>query len=134
MKQAVSYIFGAGTAPKVTGIVRIQDTLDGFIRVDIDIKGLENNVYGFHIHEKGACVDNVENPFAGSGEIYTSGGTMPPLVPSRGRARMTFYTRDLNIDDIIGRSLIIRKDNSDHDSRIACGIIRKVISGKKSYS
>ena len=135
MKQAVSYIFGSARAPKVKGIVRIQKTLDGFTKIDIDIKGLEHDEYELKIHDKGICRDDVMNPYESSGDCYIKpGSTMPTIIPSMGRAKMTFYTKELDVDDILGKSMIIKRNEKNRGEKIACGIIREVIFGKKHYS
>lgn len=150
MEQAVAYIFGAGIAPHVTGVVRFSDGSDGFTRVDVDIKRLSDRFHGFHIHEKGICRDEMPEPFASAGPHYNPehekhgfhAGDLPALMPSDGRARMTFYTKKFRVSDVIGRSVVVHEYPDDFKTdpggnsgrRIACGVIRRVVEGKHSYS
>ncbi len=151
MAQAVAYLFGAGNVPSITGMVRFSDMQDGYTKVDIDVKGLTGQVHGFHIHEKGSCQDrsDPEDAFASAGPHYNPSGAhhgyhagdLPPLIASEGRAKMTFYTKKFSVSEIIGRSVIVHEKPDDFRTdpggasgkRIACGIIRRVIEGKKSY-
>jgi len=151
MNQAVAYVFGGSLAPNITGIVRFSDVEDGFIKIDVNINGIKDGVYGFHIHEKGVCQEgNIEEPFAATGPHYNPtdmphgfhSGDLPVLIPSSGRARMVFYTTKFCVNDVVGRSVLIHQDTDDYRTqpsgnsgmKIACGIIRRVVNGKKYYS
>jgi Cu-Zn family superoxide dismutase len=150
MNQAVAYVFGGTSAPNVNGIVRFSDDKDNLTRVDIDIRGLPDNVHGFHVHEKGDCAEgNPDDPFNDTGAHFNPqnklhpfhAGDMPALIPSNGRAKMVFYTGRFNVSEVIGRSVVIHADPDDYRTqpagnsgkKIACGIIRRVIIGKNFY-
>lgn len=109
--MAVAYIFGNSEAPGIIGMVRFYVLDDGFTRLDADIKGLSLDRYGF----------NIKN-----GEAYL----LPDLLPSEGRARMSFYTKKITVDDVIAKKVFLEGDNVI----VASGTIRKVIPGKRSYS
>ncbi|NLN03482.1 MAG: hypothetical protein GX166_01455 [Clostridiaceae bacterium] len=111
MKMAEAYIFGSDEAPGIIGMVRFYVLNDGYTRLDVDIKGLALKKYSF----------NIKN-----GDSYI----LPDLVTSEGRARMSFYTKDIGINDVLAKKIYLEGDNKI----VASGTIRKVVYGKKSYS
>lgn len=109
--MAVAYIFGNSEAPGIIGMVRFYVLDDGFTRLDVDIKGLTLDKYGFQIK---------------NGDAYL----LPDLIPSDGRAKMSFYTKKITVEDVIAKKVYIEGNNVI----VASGTIRKVIPGKRSYS
>ena len=80
--------------------------------------------------------------FPNTGNHYNPGnvphpehaGDLPPLLSNSGYAWMSFYTSRLNLEDIIGRSLVIHSMADDFTSqpsgnsgdKIGCGVIKSV--------
>jgi len=137
--------------PSVSGFVTFT-AVPGGVRVCANITGLPSykpaaegkqpvGPFGFHIHEKGNCgVGDPAKPFEGCGGHWNPtgqphgnhAGDFPVLFSNSGRANMCFFTDRFNIDDIIGRSVIIHESPDDYRTqpagnsgkRIAYGTIR----------
>ncbi|MEG1560688.1 MAG: superoxide dismutase family protein [Clostridia bacterium] len=98
-----------------------------------------NNIYAFHIHETGNCIDMMDSTFKKAGGHYNPGGCahpahsgdMPPLFANHGYSWQAFYTERFSVKEIIGRAVIIheRRDDfttqpsGDSGARIGCGVI-----------
>ena len=96
------------------------------------------NFFGLHIHEGGACEDSFNsaeghyNPNACLHPAHA--GDLPSVLGlSSGKAFICFLTDKFQIDEIIGKTVILHKYADDLNSqpagesgeRIACGIIVK---------
>lgn len=95
--------------------------------------------YGMHIHESGDCT----LPFDKTGSHYnpnnsphpSHAGDLLPLLGNQGYAYSVFYTDRFELQDIIGRSLIIHSAPDDFTTqpsgnsgtKIGCGIIKENI-------
>ncbi len=124
-------------------------TVSGGVLVVAEVFGLPTksgacatNIYGFHIHEGNACTGNAEDPFAASGGHYNPNncphpqhaGDMPPLFGNNGYAWSSFFTQRFNVDEIIGRTVIIHaapdnfttQPSGNSGAKIACGVIERV--------
>ncbi len=144
--QAVAFIKGSDLYPNIEGIVRFFDTSLGTL-IATEVYGLppiasfcENSVFGFHIHENGDCSGNQSDFFANVGAHYNPNscphplhaGDMPPLFDANGYAFSVFLTDRFNVDEIIGRSVIIHSKPDDFvtqpsgnsGEKIACGVIQ----------
>ena len=96
-------------------------------------------VFGFHIHEGGACTppdfedagghfnpDGCDHPY--------HAGDLPPLFGCRGEAFLAVLTDRFSIPEIIGRTVVIHGGPDDFASqpaghsgaKIACGVIRSL--------
>ena len=100
-----------------------------------------SGVLGFHIHSGGTCTGNEEDSFKDALTHYNPkgcthpyhAGDMPPLFSENGNAFSVFMTERFEIEDIIGKTIIIHSMPDDFisqpagnsDEKIACGIIRK---------
>ena len=81
-------------------------------------------------------------PFPNTGNHYNPGnvphpehaGDLPPLLSNNGYAWMSFYTSRVNVEDLIGRSLVIHSMRDDFTTqpsgnsgdKIGCGVIEKM--------
>lgn len=142
---AEAAIAGNRANPKLNGIVKFFKTPFKGILIESEIFGLpddtENeskNFYGMHIHEFGNCTP----PFDKTGEHYNPEGSphpyhagdLLPLIGSRGYTYSAFFDNSFDIDDIIGKSVIIHARPDDFTTqpsgnsgeKIGCGIIKKL--------
>ena len=142
---AFAVINGSEKYPDVFARINFYQHGDDII-VATWAKGLPINecgsgVFGFHIHSGESCTGNDTDPFSyalthynpkGCSHPYHS-GDMPPLFGENGDAFSAFMTRRFNIDEIIGKTVIIHSMPDDFTTqpsgnsgeKIACGIIRK---------
>lgn len=140
--DAFAEIQGGSAYPDIMGIAYFYRTRwkEG-IMVEVELSNLPNSAsdsprfLAMHIHENGDCGNN----FANTGMHYNPTGAahpyhlgdMPPVLNNNGYAYMVFYDSFLNINDIIGRSIIIHGKRDDFTSqpsgdagdKIACGVI-----------
>lgn len=140
--QALAWVRGGSAYPGISGLVKFYDTPYAGIVVEAEVFGLPNitepgssDFYAMHIHEYGDCTDH----FAHAGGHYNPknalhpqhAGDLPPLLSSQGYAWSAFYDKRFQVDDIIGRSVIIHANRDDFTSQpsgdsgqmIACGAI-----------
>jgi len=148
---AVANIQGGPLAPNIMGTIYFIKAAGG-TNVCVEVTGLPtyrpgvgNNdpigPHGFHLHENGICaVGDPTDPFQAAGGHWNPtnqphgnhAGDFPVLFSNDGVARMQFYTNKFNIEDIIGKAVIIHENPDDYRSqpsgdagkRLACGIIR----------
>lgn len=149
-KIAKAEVMGGPLAPQIEGVVYFKEVPGGTV-VTVKVGGLppyqpaqddEDPVgpHGFHIHEFGDCrAGEPTDPFQAAGGHYSPDGNphgdhagdLPVLFSNDGRARMTIFTDEFNVEDIIGRSVIIHENPDDYRSqpagdagkRLACGVI-----------
>lgn len=146
---AVAFMNGGDDNPHLTGTVKFYHTKYYGILIEAEIFGLpdsmdtsntkhSSNFYAFHIHEVGNCTkpfDQAGSHFNPTGQLHPfHAGDMPPLLSSFGYAWAIFYNERFNIDDVLGRSVIIHARPDDFASQpsgnsgamIACGVIQPV--------
>ena len=91
----------------------------------------------FRIHDGGYCCGE---GYPKTGGHFNPGdrkhpnhaGDLPPILSDHGKAYMKFFTDRFNIDEVIGRTVIIHNDPDDFYTqpsgnagmKIACGVIR----------
>lgn len=124
---------------KIIGLVEFYSLPAGVV-VIADIEGLpktENNIFAFHIHEGENCDDNFQNTgghYNPLGQKHPNhAGDMPPLFSNNGDAWQIFFTRRFNIDEIIGKVVVIHDNvddfktqpSGDSGQKMACGKIIK---------
>jgi len=147
---ACAKIKGGPLAPAIRGIVYFIP-VNGGTKVSVEVSGLppyqsardgEDPIgpHAFHIHEFGNCkIGDPNNPFQAAGGHYdpdkqphgNHAGDLPVLFSNNGYARMSFFTNKFEVEDIVGRSVIIHQNPDDYRSqpagdagkRLACGII-----------
>ena len=147
--QAWAEVKGSDAYPDIQGHVRFYQTPYGVVVV-AELQGLpnpsgncESPVFGFHIHEEGACSGNTEDPFANVGMHWNPyscphpyhAGDLPPLFGANGYAFSVFLTDRFAVEEIIGRSVIIHSHPDDFTTqpsgnsgaKMACGEIMNTL-------
>lgn len=142
---AVAKINGGSDFPEIYGEVNFFNTENGvFVIAEIDNlpsgpSSCESSVFGFHIHEGNGCYGSSTDEFAGTRNHYNPSGVahpyhagdMPPLFCSDGYAFLAFVTNRFDIDEIIGKTIVIHsmrddfttQPSGDSGEKIACGVI-----------
>lgn len=146
--DAVAEVKGNEENERINGKVYFKQTKDGVL-VTAVIYGLptskincQNNFLGFHIHEGNSCTGNEMDEFANAKTHYNPktcmhphhAGDLPPLLENNGNAYMTVLTNRFNIEEIIGKVVIIHDKPDDFvtqpsgnsGTKIACGEIKKM--------
>ena len=149
--HAAAVLRGSNRYPKLTGVVRFYQTMYGVL-VEASVAGLPHSeqrcsgsFFGFHLHEGEECGSGAAgngDPFAAAlGHFNPEGcdhsrhaGDMPSLLGCKGRAYQLFLTDRFELDEVIGRAVIIHAMPDDMKTqpagnageRIACGLIRFV--------
>ena len=144
--HATAVVRGGSEYPDITGRIMFYQMRMGVL-VAAEVFGLpgsrgtcENPIFGFHIHSGNTCSGNREDPFADALEHYNPNqcmhpqhaGDLPPLFTTNGNAFLAVLTDRFNINEIIGRTIIIHSLPDDFrtqpagnsGSKIACGEIR----------
>lgn len=136
----IAKITGGDAYPAINGIVEFYSLTNGVIIV-ADVENLpktRTNIFAFHIHDGMTCDDD----FINTGSHYNPTnqehpnheGDMPPLFSNNGDAWAAFFDQRFNIDDVIGKVVIIHDNPDDFitqpsgnsGNKIACGIIEKL--------
>lgn len=145
--DAYADINGNNDSPCLHGRAYFYTTTYGGTLVQIEVSGLpllseqeSSSFYGMHIHENGNCT----LPFDKTGDHYNPentshpmhAGDMPALLGNDGYAYSVFYTERYQVNDIIGRSIVIHAHPDDYmtqpsgnsGKKIGCGVIKKCCS------
>lgn len=140
--RAYAEVTGDEVFPGLKGEVYFYQVPYGGIIIEAEIFGLPDTgrpdipaFYGFHIHEYGDCTEH----FSKTGNHYNPqnmahphhAGDMPPLISHNGYAWMAFYDSGLELYDVIGKSVIVHRDEDDFTTqpsgnsgeKIGCGVI-----------
>ena len=140
--SAVAMVRGSAAEPDLQGRVHFFQMDDGVL-VIADISGLpEQNpcggVFGFHIHEGRGCGgdDFAEtkghfNPTNCAHPYHA--GDLPPLFSNQGSTWMAVLTDRFQLDEIIGRTVVVHLQPDDFMTqpagnsgrKIGCGVIRQ---------
>lgn len=148
---AVANIQGGPLAPTMRGTMYFVRAAGG-TNVYVEVSGLPPyspavgnaspiGPHGFHIHQNGTCeVGDPADPFQAAGGHWNPtnqphgnhAGDFPVLFSNDGVARMWFYTNKFNVEDVIGKSVIIHQNPDDYRTqpagnsgkKLACGVIR----------
>lgn len=146
--MAKAVVKGSKDYPTLNGNVTFKQMKNGVL-ITTEIFGLPNNggecgsgVFGFHIHEGTGCGGNEKDPFAEAKTHFNPkgcphpyhAGDLPPLFGNNGYAYMSVFTDRFNLEDIIGRVIVIHSKPDDFTTqpsgnsgaKIACGKIVKV--------
>ena len=146
--QAFARIKGSDLYPNLFGTVRFYKEPRGILVV-CEVEGLpspegacSSPIFALHIHEGGSCTGIAGDPFADSGTHYNPqgcphpyhSGDLPPLFGAKGYAFSAFLTDRFDLDEVIGRTIIIHSSFDDFSSqpsgnagtKIACGEIMGV--------
>jgi Cu/Zn superoxide dismutase len=144
--DAVAYIKGGHDYSGIRGIAKFYATKGGIL-VYTEVGGLPFDsgrpfrIFAYHIHSGDSCEGDHADPFADALAHYNPtnaehpyhAGDLPPLFANYGFAWNTVLTSRFNINEIIGRAVIIHLDPDDFvtqpsgnsGEKIACGIIEK---------
>lgn len=148
LPDAVAVIMGNRENSDIHGVVKFYQVTNG-VFVVVDIVGLptsaemcKKDIFAFHIHGGTDCSGNEDDSFADAGSHYNPqncphpyhAGDMPPLFSANGQALLAFLTDRFELEDILGRTVIIHDAPDDFTSqpsgnsgnKIACGVISKV--------
>ena len=128
------------------GTVRLTQTADGSVDVQVDLTGVPPGVHGFHIHEKGDCGDNgnaAGGHFNPAGTPHGAPNTPPHhagdfgnvTANDAGEVRTRFNTRSVTVEagtsSAVGHAIILHANPDDLKTqptgnaggRIACGVV-----------
>ena len=148
LPEAVAVMNGSVQHRQINGTVKFYQARRGVLVV-ADIMGLPisegtcgGNIFAFHIHGGMSCTGNDEDPFADAGVHYNPdncphpyhAGDMPPLFAVGGEAFLAFVTDRFDVNEILGKTVIIHDGVDDFTSqpsgnagnKIACGLISSV--------
>ena len=136
--EAITKVLGGRAAPNLYGSVKFYQ-MSGGVLVVADISGLpksETGIFAFHIHEGGSCegegFPNTGSHFNPQNKKHPShAGDLPPLFSCKGRAFSATLTDRFQIDQIIGKTVVIHampddfmtQPSGNAGEKIACGII-----------
>lgn len=127
---------GSKNAPEINGTVTFSKTERGVL-ITSEVYGLKKETFGtktvfpLSIYN-GSCMSLDKNGDLIDGEGYFNpdnlsypmrAGDLPPLFSCGGYAYMQVVTNRFNLEDIIGKSVIIHHPDEKHNKKIACGII-----------
>ena len=144
--KATAILFNSRYEPK--GKVNFKQLKNKMVEIHVYAIELEEGLHGFHIHQSGDLTKHCDslcshyNPtnseHGGRNSSIRHVGDMGNIrANSKGIVRETFIQSDLQLSDIIGRSIIVHKDEDDlgmtnhpdslktenSGKRILCGII-----------
>ncbi len=148
-KKAISIIHKNDS--NITGYIKFVNTKRG-VKVIYDIKGMEDGLHGFHIHEYGDLHNGCDsagshfnpdkNLHSGRKNTHRHVGDLGNLLSKNNKACGYFYDKYISLDYnskncIIGRSIVLHENEDDlgkgHNNeskktgnagkRIACGVI-----------
>ena len=145
--KAYAHIKGSDEYAGINGTAYFFQSKKGVI-VAIQISGLPisttkcmNHIFAVHIHSGNECSGNDTDPFANAKTHYNPqncnhpyhAGDMPPLFSCNGYAFSVFLTCRFEINEIIGKTIIVHSNPDDFTSqpsgnsgiKIACGEIKR---------
>lgn len=138
--KAVATLMPLGGS-NVSGTVTFEETDEGVL-VSGMIEGLESGAHGFHVHQYGDCsaadgssagghFNPTDNDHGAPDSTNRHMGDMGNIEVNGGSATVDYTDKVLEIDEIIGRAVIVHAGEDDltsqpagdAGSRIACGVI-----------
>ncbi len=145
--HAFAQIRGSAVYPKIIGVARFYATNLGMLVV-VEASGLPSgkdcadSILALHIHLGGSCTGNESDPFADALTHYNPencphpyhAGDLPPLLSNNGYALSIFLTNRFNLNEILGKTIIVHSMPDDFTSqpsgnsgeKIACGVIMQL--------
>lgn len=141
--DAFAEVRGSKDYPELRGTVTFSQMQAGVL-VTAQIYGLpigekcKSGVFGFHIHSGSECSGNDSDPFADTDGHYDNSncphpyhaGDLPPLFSNRGYAYMTVFTDRFNVNEIIGRTVVIHDHPDDFTTQPSGNSGKKIACGK----
>jgi len=138
--NAVARLRGGEETPRIWGEVKFYQTRSGVL-VIADVSGLpdgsESGFFALHIHEGDSCGGE---GFSDTGGHYNPSGVphphhagdLPPLLSCGGRAYLAVRTNRFQVQEVIGRTVVIHGGTDDFHTqpagnagvKIACGVIQ----------
>ena len=145
MPKAWASLQGSSLYPNLSVTVRFYEQPYGIL-ILTEAQGLPNTqnacaspIFGLHIHEGESCTGNADDAFADARMHYNPrrcphpyhAGDLPPLFSANGYALSACLTDRFNIDEIIGKTVILHsvpddfttQPSGNSGSKIACGEI-----------
>ena len=141
--DAISYIDGNRDYPNIEGRVEFYKINRGVL-VLTEIKGLPQNETGdffaMHIHSGNNCNEDENGNFENTPHLNLTNknhpnhtGDLPVILSNNGYAYSLVLTDRFNIQDIIGKTVMIHDNADDYRTepsgnsgvKIACGVIVK---------
>ncbi len=137
--DATALMYGNAAYPELFGKAFFMKLVGGGVLITIEVYGLPEKpeFLGMHIHEFGDC----SQPFDKTGTHYNPSGLehpmhagdLPPLLNNEGYAYMSVFTDRFELEDVLGKSLIIHANRDDFTTqpsgdsgeKIACGLIHR---------
>ena len=144
MKEAKAHIKGGKAYPNIDGTITFKETKEG-VWVTAKVHGLPQNqgkcggrFFAFHIHEGESCTGNSEDEFADSKTHYNPrncphpfhAGDLPPLLENNGEAYMSVLVNKFDIQEIIGKVMIIHEMPDDFTTQPSGNAGKKIACGK----
>jgi Cu-Zn family superoxide dismutase len=142
--MAISEITGSDRYRDVKGLIKFYQTSYGVV-VSSQIRGLPKEkgnctspIFAFHIHEGDECTGNATDPFANVRMHYNPykcphpyhAGDLPPLFGANGHSYSVFLIDRFNINDVIGRTVVIHASLDDFSSQPAGNAGEKIACGR----
>lgn len=137
---AVACVRGGAEHPELKGTVKFYRRKWGSL-VTAEIWGLPSSPTGFfafHIHEGGDCGGEAFGDTGGhlnpaKAPHPEHQGDLPPLLSGHGSAFLSVWTDRFQVEDVIGRTVVIHGQPDDFHTqpagnagtKIACGVIRR---------
>lgn len=140
--SAYAVLKGDTKAPKLNGMIYFYPVSQGGVLIEAEVSGLPqqkpnetSGFFGMHIHENGDCTP----PFDNTGSHYNPtnashpnhAGDLLPLLSNSGYSYLVFYSDRIQLEEIIGKSVIIHSAPDDFTTqpsgnsheKIGCGVI-----------
>lgn len=150
--RAWASIRGSESHSGIRGSAKFYQTGYGVL-VAVELTGLpaptekcKSPIFALHIHGGGSCTGNSEDPFADAGTHYNPNncphpyhaGDLPPVFGVNGYAFSVVLTNRFNVNEIIGKTVILHSNPDDFTTqpagnagkKIACGVI---MYGNKNF-
>ncbi|MFD1408628.1 superoxide dismutase family protein [Kroppenstedtia eburnea] len=136
-RNASARITGGPLAPNLRGIIRFQD-VPGGTEVSVEIAGIpdgpERKGDKTRLPRTFISIETEKDQPPPVDEIRGSNrrrklspgsriGEFPSLVSNRGYARISFFTDQFQMDEIIGGRVILHQEPDGGRKRLACGMI-----------
>jgi len=141
---AMALVKGSDKYPDLYGKVILKQEEYGVVltaeiyNLPVNSSSCPTNIFSFHIHEGGSCTGNSTDPFLDAKSHYNPkncphpdhAGDLLPLLGNNGYAYLSFLTNRFNLDEVIGRVIIIHDKHDDFISQPSGNSGNKIACGK----